>query len=227
MTWLAPFPELQLRRHDVVHIHRDARTSRVHDDFNPELFSIVDEWIALGRPFVARRPGACDGAGLPLGLPLPPSLGKARIAITVAREAIATIAPPPTLLEIQSFAPPAWRSALDDVLALCAKFNIELRAFGSLAWQCLIGLDYLTPTSDVDLIFLNARRSVIAPLFGGLAEIEAKAPLRLDGEVVRADGAATNWRELCTDPREVLVKTLDGVLLQSPTEFVEGLERCE
>jgi phosphoribosyl-dephospho-CoA transferase len=102
-----------------------------------------------------------------------------------------------------------------------------LRAFGSLAWQCLIGLDYLTPTSDVDLIFLNARRSVIAPLFGGLAEIEAKAPLRLDGEVVRADGAATNWRELSTDPREVLVKTLDGVLLQSPTEFVEGLERCE
>jgi phosphoribosyl-dephospho-CoA transferase len=227
MTWPAPPPELQLRRHDVVRLHRDARASRTHDGFNSAPDPIVDKWIAFGRPLVARRPCACDGVGLPLGLPLPPSLGKARIAITVPREAIVTVTQPPTLLEIQRFAPQAWRSTLDHVVALCAKLDIELRAFGSLAWQCLTGLDYLTSASDIDLLFLNARRFAIAPLIGGLVEIEAKAPLRLDGEVVRADGAAANWRELCADPSEMLVKTLDGVLLQSPTEFVEGLEKCE
>jgi phosphoribosyl-dephospho-CoA transferase len=226
MTWPAPPPELRLRRHDVVRLHRDAQASRKHDGFDSAPDPIVNEWIALGRPLVARRPSACDGVGLPLGLPLPPSLGKARIAITVARGAIVTVAPPPTLLEIQSFAPPAWRLTLDHVVALCAKLDIELRAFGSSAWQCLTGLDYLTPSSDIDLLFLNARRFAVAPLVGGLAEIEAKAPLRLDGEVVRADGAAANWRELRAAPLEVLVKALDGVVLQSPAEFIERLDKC-
>jgi phosphoribosyl-dephospho-CoA transferase len=223
MTWPTPLPEWRLRRHDVVRLHRGARASRAHDGFNSVPNPIVDEWIAFGRPLVARRPSACDGAGLPLGLPLPPSLGKARIAITMPREAIATVSPPPTLIEIQSLAPPAWRSTLDHVVALCAKLDIELRVFGSLAWQCLTGLDYLTPASDIDLLFLNARRFSVAPLIGGLAEIEAKAPLRLDGEVVRADGAAANWRELRAAPLEVLVKTLDGVSLQPSAEFVGGL----
>jgi phosphoribosyl-dephospho-CoA transferase len=224
MTWPAPLPELQLRRHDVVQLHRTASASRPRNDFNSVPFPIVDEWIALGRPFVARRPSACDGAGLPLGLPLPPSLGKARIAITVPREAIATVAPPPTLLEIQSFAPPAWRSTLDQIVALCTKLDIGLRAFGSLAWQCLTGLEYLSPASDIDLLFLSARRCAVAPLIGGLAEIEAKAPMRLDGEVVRADGAAANWRELRAAPLEILVKSLDGISLQPYAEFVGGLD---
>jgi phosphoribosyl-dephospho-CoA transferase len=223
MTWPAPLPELRLRRHDVVHLNRDASASRLRDGFCSAPSTIVDEWIALGRPFVARRPSAGDGVGLPLGLPLPPSLGKARIAITMPREAIATVALPPTLLEIQRFAPPAWRSTLDHLVTLCAKLDIELRAFGSLSWQCLTGLDYLTPTSDVDLLFLNARSFAVAPLIDGLVEIEAKAPMRLDGEVVRADGAAANWRELRA-ALEVLIKSLDGVSLQPSAEFLGGLE---
>lgn len=224
MTWPALLPESQLRRHDVVHLHRDAWASRIPRDFNSKVFSIIDDWLSLGRPLVARRRSACDSVGLPLGLPLPPSLGKARIAITVTREAIATIAPPPTLLEIQSFARPAWRFTLDNVVALCAKLDIELRAFGSLAWERLTGLDYVTPTSDVDLLFIGVGRLAVAPLLRGLAEIEAGAPMRLDGEIVRADGAAANWRELRVAPREVLVKTLDGVFLQSSAEFLEGLD---
>jgi phosphoribosyl-dephospho-CoA transferase len=87
-------------------------------------------------------------------------------------------------------APLVWRFALDHVAALCAEFDIELRAFGRSALQCLTRLDYLTPASDIDLLFLNARRFAVAPLVGALAEIDAKAPSRLDGEVVRADGAA-------------------------------------
>jgi phosphoribosyl-dephospho-CoA transferase len=224
MIWPTRPLELRLRRHDVVRLHRDARASRLQDGFDSAADPIVDEWIALGRPFVARRPSASDGAGFPLGLPLPPSLGKARIAITVPREAIATIAPPSALMDIQNLAPPAWRFTLDRVVALCAKLHIELRAFGSLAWQGLTGLDYLTSASDIDLLFLSARRFAVAPLIDGLAEIETKAPMRLDGELVRADGAAANWRELRAAPAEVLVKTLDGISLQPSAEFVGGLD---
>jgi len=224
MISCAPPPELQLRRHDVVHLHRDAWASRLCNSFHSASSPIVDEWIALGRPLVARRPSACDGDGLPLGLPLPPSLGKARIAITVPREAIAAIAPPPALIEIQNLAPPAWRPTLDHIVVLCAKLDVELRVFGSLAWERLTGLTYLTQASDIDLLFLGAARSAIAPLVDGLVEIEAHAPMRLDGEIVRLDGAAVNWREVRAAPHEVLIKTLDGVLLQSSAEFLGGLD---
>jgi phosphoribosyl-dephospho-CoA transferase len=223
MTWPAPLPELQLRRHDVVHLDRDAWSSRLRDTFDART-PIVDEWIALGRPLVARRPSEEDQAGIPLGLPLPPSLGKARIAVTAPRQAVARVSPPPALIEIHTFAPAAWRSTLDHVATLCAKLNIELRVFGSLAWEQLTGLDYVTPASDVDLLFIGARRLAVAPLVRGLAEIEADAPMRLDGEIVRVDGAAANWRELRVAPPEVLVKTLDGVLLQSSVEFLGGLD---
>ena len=37
--------------------------------------------------------------------------------------------------------------------------------------------------------------------------------MRLDGELIRRDGAAINWRELRTGTGEILVKTLGGVAL--------------
>jgi len=37
--------------------------------------------------------------------------------------------------------------------------------------------------------------------------------MRLDGELVRDDGAGVNWRELHSGARELLVKTTDGVAL--------------
>jgi phosphoribosyl-dephospho-CoA transferase len=209
----------------MVHLHHDVWAFRPRNGFDSTPASIVDEWIALSRPLVVRRPSACDRAGLALGLPLPPSLGKARIAITVPREAIAAVAPPPALIDIHTFAPPAWRPTLDHIAALCATLDIEPRVFGSLAWERLTGLAYLTPASDLDLLFLGAGRLAVGPLICGLTEIEAKAPMRLDGEVVRADGAAANWRELQAAPPEVLVKTLHGISLQSSAEFVEGLDR--
>ena len=57
-----------------------------------------------------------------------------------------------------------------------------------------------------------------------LAAIEAAAPMRLDGELVRDDGAAVNWREFHAGAREILVKTIDGVALldREPLPAREG-----
>ena len=46
--------------------------------------------------------------------------------------------------------------------------------------------------------------------------------MRLDGELVRDDGASVNWRELHTGEREVLVKTTDGVTLLDANHFLGG-----
>ena len=84
---------------------------------------------------------------------------------------------------------------------------VEARVFGSLAWRALTGLDYLTDRSDLDLLLHVHRDTDIHRLTAELAGIEAAAPMRLDGELVRDDGAAVNWREFHAGAREILVKT--------------------
>ena len=47
------------------------------------------------------------------------------------------------------------------------------------------------------------------------AAASIRPPMRIDGEVVRADGAGVNWRELWSGTREVLVKSAAGVARRS------------
>ena len=103
---------------------------------------------------------------------------------------------------------------------LAAEHQAEARVFGSLAWQALTGLDYLTGSSDLDLL-LHVRDDVdVQRLIAELAEIEAGAPMRLDGELVRADGAAANWREFHAGAAEILVKTTAEVTLVTRERFL-------
>jgi phosphoribosyl-dephospho-CoA transferase len=94
--------------------------------------------------------------------------------------------------------------------------------FGSLAWRALTGLDYLTGRSDLDLLLHVHRDTDLLRLAADLALIEALAPMRLDGEFVRGDGAAVNWREFHAGAREILVKTVGGVALLDTTQFLSG-----
>jgi len=99
---------------------------------------------------------------------------------------------------------------------------VQARVFGSLAWRALTGLDYLTDRSDLDLLLYVRRDTDLRRLAAELAEIEAAAPMRLDGELVRDDAAAVNWRELHAGAREILVKTVGGVALVDTSLFLLG-----
>jgi phosphoribosyl-dephospho-CoA transferase len=101
---------------------------------------------------------------------------------------------------------------------------VEARVFGSLALAVVTGLDYLTDRSDLDLLLQVNRDTDLSRLTADLARIEAAAPMRLDGELIRHDGVAANWRELHAGPREVLVKTVSDVALLDAQLFLsEGM----
>jgi phosphoribosyl-dephospho-CoA transferase len=119
-------------------------------------------------------------------------------------------------------APPAWRPTLERLDELASIHSVDARVFGSLAWRVLTGLDYLTDRSDLDLLLHIDRDTDVAGLVTGIAEIEDVAPMRLDGELVRDDGAAVNWRELHARADQVLVKTIDGVALRDARLFLAG-----
>lgn len=94
--------------------------------------------------------------------------------------------------------------------------------FGSLAWSAITGLDYVSGSSDLDFLLRVRRDTHLQHLAADVAAVEAAAPMRLDGELVRADGAAANWRELHAGAREVLVKTSGGVAVIDARLFLAG-----
>ncbi|MEG8031297.1 malonate decarboxylase holo-[acyl-carrier-protein] synthase [Sphingomonas aurantiaca] len=145
---------MRFDRHRLVYLD-PARWTKILGSYPAfrEIPAVVD-WVAAGYPLIARRPLCDDGAGLvPLGLPLPPSLGKQRLALAVSPDAILSDAPPPLLAEAGRTAPPVWQLT---IAALVAR-DPDTRCFGSLAWAHLTGVPYLSETSDLDLVWQVAR----------------------------------------------------------------------
>jgi phosphoribosyl-dephospho-CoA transferase len=112
------------------------------------------------------------------------------------------------------------------VAALCDDAGaLSVRVFGSVAMQALTGLQYVTATSDVDVLFEPASR---AALEDGLALLSRHAAvLPLDGEIVFPGGAAVSWKEwrmAMAHPAKVLVKDLRSVRLADTASLLARLE---
>ncbi|MEG8022742.1 hypothetical protein [Sphingomonas aerolata] len=73
--------------------------------------ALLADWARDDRPLIARRPVVGELPCLvPLGLPLPPSIGKQRLAFAVPPDAIRADAPPPLLRDAAAAAPPPGRT---------------------------------------------------------------------------------------------------------------------
>jgi len=221
-----PHAELPLRRHTLVTLTAGGWGAAFAHD--PALAGdpLVRAWAERGWPLIVRRasPDEADAGRVPLGLPLPPPAGKRRIALNVAAHALATVGPLPALADVRSGAPAAWHAPLRELDALGARCGVQGRVFGSLAWQALTGEPYLSASSDLDIVFPLPDAASLAPLLDGLATIDARAPMRIDGELLRDDGAGANWRELHARLPEVAVKTATTVELMCADAFIGGTQ---
>jgi phosphoribosyl-dephospho-CoA transferase len=211
-----------LRRHDLIFVSPVAWRAllETRDDVVKE--RLVMNWIDRGWPLVARRAMPGDADGVALGLPLPPFAGKRRLSFLMQPDDIVATTRPLQLSAAINVAPQPWRHTLHQVADLASRHGVEARVFGSLAWQRLTGLEYLSAGSDLDLLLAFPARGDLERLTTGLAAIEAAAPMRLDGEITRDDGAGVNWRELHTGAHEVLVKSIAEVALLDTNLFLSG-----
>ncbi|WP_175902418.1 malonate decarboxylase holo-[acyl-carrier-protein] synthase [Burkholderia seminalis] len=219
-----PHAELPLRRHTLVTLTAAGWSAAFARDRALAGDPLVRAWAERGWPLIVRRasPDEADAGRVPLGMPLPPAAGKRRIALNVAADALATVGPLPALADVLGAAPDAWHVPLRALDALGARCGVQGRVFGSLAWQALTGEPYLGPSSDLDIVFTLPDAASLAPLLDGLAAIDAHAPMRIDGELLRADGAGVNWRELHARRPEVAVKTAVAVELMATDAFTGG-----
>ena len=206
-------------RHDLVFLAPERWRSLMVARHDLGSDPTLETWVDRGWPLIARRADAADLEGLYLGLPLPPSLGKRRIAVTMQLEDVLEARPPPLLDEARAVAPASWTETLALIAMLSASHAGPARVFGSLAWQWITQLPYLTVGSDLDLLMPCAAADQVA----ALSAIAATAPMRIDAELVRPDGAAVNWRELQAPSAVVLVKSMAGVATVTRELFLEGL----
>jgi phosphoribosyl-dephospho-CoA transferase len=207
-----------LERHAFVQVEVPAWSALIAS--RPDLAAepLVVDWVKRGFPLIVRRSAGDDGRQVDLGLPLPPSHDKRRIAVTLPCNAITGTTRPPLLVDAEHIAPAHWRP----YIARLAGLATDVRCFGSLAWQYRTGLPYMTERSDVDLLWPLPAADAVEGLLAGIAAIAAEAPMGIDGEIVTATGGV-NWRELygrAVD--EVLVKGLRDVGVMPRAVFLAG-----
>ncbi|MDE5451781.1 malonate decarboxylase holo-[acyl-carrier-protein] synthase [Bradyrhizobium sp. CSA112] len=225
MSWPCKPGERPIGRHDLVFVSPGGWRAMLATRGDLAADPLVARWSDRGWPTIRRRAVPGEASGVALGLPLPPSAGKKRLCLLLQSDDITSIARPPLLNDARASAPRAWWPALDRLDELGSCHSVEARVFGSLAWRALTGLDYLTDRSDLDLLLAVDRDTDLDRLVTNVAAIETDAPMRLDGELMREDGAAVNWREFHSGAGEVLVKDIEGIRLQDRELFISGRTR--
>ncbi|BAU88665.1 phosphoribosyl-dephospho-CoA transferase [Methylorubrum populi] len=211
------------RRHDLLDVEPGAWAAAIAARADLAGVPHVAAWAEDGRPVILRRRNPGDEAGLiPVGLPLPPRDGKRRIGFALPPDAVRPRRPL-LLAESRGACPPAWAATLGALIALSECHGLAPRPFGSLLWQSLTGLPYLSERSDLDLLW-PVRAAIPPGLLDGLANIDARAPMRLDGEILFPDGSGVNWRELhaAAPDDTVLVKHRDRLVLREAAAVLAG-----
>ncbi|HEY3179646.1 MAG TPA: malonate decarboxylase holo-[acyl-carrier-protein] synthase [Casimicrobiaceae bacterium] len=189
-------------------------------------------WSAYRWPFIVRRPNddePCSGETTAVGLALPPSLGKHRLALRLTRQQIAADAPPLALDEVVALATPKLRRTFKPLSRAAARERVSLRVFGSAAWQAQTGLDYVHVDSDLDLLATPTTRGELDAAIALLERMQPHVPMRIDGEIVFPGGDAVSWREWANahGAKRVLVKNIACVALMKRDELLDRFDRCK
>ncbi|MBW6401324.1 malonate decarboxylase holo-[acyl-carrier-protein] synthase [Roseomonas sp. HJA6] len=216
---MADIPVASRRRHDLLLIASDAWRSAL--DRSPAMAELpfVRGWVERGWPVILRRHAEAEDNDLvAVGLPLPPGAGRHRVGLLLPSEAILRVRRPPSLRAAAWVVDPGRRPTVPALLQFGERYGVEPAVVGSLLWHHVTGLPYLTPASDLDLLWPVRRLGDIHPLLRGIARLQRDTPFRIDGEVILPDGVAGNWRELwnadtASGDIDVLGKSLAGVRL--------------
>jgi len=213
----------KVQRHSLVWLDPDLELAPYTSV--PEQASFAREWIALGQPLVVARqpqPPETGASHISLGLTLPPPATRRRMSLYVPTEAILRQSGP---LELARSLPhaPLWQEAIQRVLNMCTEAGVTPYVYGSLLWQTVSRLSYVTDTSDLDVLMVCNESSDIKLLVDSLAAFAESTP-RLDGEILAPSGWAAAWREVATackagDSSRVLAKSGYEARLVSLGEF--------
>ena len=181
----------------------------------------VRAWLCARLPaVVARRQGDEPENFLRLGVALPASEGKQRLCFSAPFSLIETHRGPLSLPEVSESCPGNWKDALRHLIAVTRAIALEPCVYGSFAWQALTGERYVSPNSDIDLLWRPRDAAQVDALIATMVRWEQVTCRRADGEVLLANGDAVCWRELASGSSRILVKSDASVALRARLDFL-------
>ncbi|MFZ6723068.1 malonate decarboxylase holo-[acyl-carrier-protein] synthase [Undibacterium sp. Ji49W] len=227
----------QYQRHDLVWLDDEAwgavlQTTLLQTAAAPDM---LRQWQQQEWPAVVtrRHPDVAEDE-VCIGFPLPPVDGnKPRFAAVVKAEHIVVHQSALSLHGVLAVAPVNWQAALQNLHQQALIAGIKLRVYGSLAMQFLTGQNYLSATSDIDILFRPFHQ---AQLRAGLALLqEFQQLLPLDGEIVFPGEAAVAWKEWALpadteqefNQQRVIVKGMHSVSLRTRQSLLAHLSEGE
>lgn len=189
----------------------------------------LERWAENDWPLIVRRSDpALSADTLGLGLALPPDTHtgvKTRIPLTGHLNDLVRHEPPLAFASVASAMLPAWQDAYTELTNELAVTQLELRVYGSVSFQAITGLPYLTAISDIDVLFYPRTH---AQLQQGLHLLQTYAQgLPLDGEIVFLSGRAVAWKEWVGAVRsshKVMVKSMTSLNLMNVDALLFELE---
>jgi len=217
-------------RHKIVWITSDG-WSELRTRADEADRAALEQWSEADWPVIVRRRDE-DAAEdqVCVGLPLPPNPvdgTKKRIALRIARNQVREVRAPLSVSDVLDSAPDYWRTALDAFAAETKRLRLTIQVYGSLAMQSLTKQRYITPHSDIDLLFQPRSVGQLGTGTGLLSYYANSLPL--DGEIVFPEGRGVSWKEwiqamhTSTQVR-VLAKDAHAVSLKSPTFLLEAFD---
>src|SRR5271163_3737728 len=122
-----------LRRHDLLRADPGAWDAMLRCHPGIADLPLVADWAQLDRPVIVRRRMVGDFAdSVPAALPLPPYLGKRRLAFSFSSDETVTALPPVLLCDAARTAPTEWQPVVGALLDLGDATEIAPRVFGAL-----------------------------------------------------------------------------------------------
>jgi phosphoribosyl-dephospho-CoA transferase len=160
------------RRHDLLHVAPDVWASALAHCPSSADLPLVRTWADRGWPVIVRRRAEGEDPDLaPVGVPLPPAAGKRRVALLLPPDGVLRRSSPPLLRAVANVAGLGWQPTIASLLDLGERIGVEPSAFGSLLWQHQTGLSYLSPHSDLDVLWPVSEDFDVLSLVSSVAEI--------------------------------------------------------
>jgi phosphoribosyl-dephospho-CoA transferase len=223
MTASRPVAMPPLRRHQLAHLAEAGWRDIFDRDWDVDTAACLNHWAEHTLPLVVTRQRSThpshDGL-IALGLAAPACWGRRPIALQVAADHIVGLSEFPTLGEVAHLLPRTDGPPLQTLFQTLQRLGVPAHVYGSVGWQQLSGLSYLHESSDLDLWLAVASARQADAAVAALAACDSS--MRLDGELMLADGSAVAWREWAAWRAgrcdRVLVKRLFGAALESTPE---------
>jgi phosphoribosyl-dephospho-CoA transferase len=183
------------RRQDLAWLWPAAWESLACAEGRQEVVKALRVWALQQWPCVVAAQHGAPAGTWRLGLPLPPSWGKQRVALHVPPDAVSKTGRFPSAQQVAAaLAPSPAGAALKQLACQLAAAGADAQVFGSHGWQHITALPYTCASSDLDLLVDVPNAQVADAAALQLAAAPAQLP-RLDGELRFADGTAVAWRE--------------------------------